>query len=555
MNKALPCIGVVLALVVLSEAAAISQTLTQDATSSQNVEVPSPDLSTVDLPVQQQIKEAQAALAAVVTRQTASASEKAEAYGALGQVYQAYEFDDAAVASYTNASQFQPTSFRWPYFAGYLHERTGDSEAAEREFQKSLEAKPDNVPAMLRLGNVELTLSKPDLAEAWFSKALAAQPASAAAVYGLGKVALIQHQFPTALKYFKTALAREPQATSIHYQLAMTYRGLADLPHMQEQLQLRGEVEPTINDPYLDQINLLKQGKVAILERGSKAFREGRLKDAVAAYRQMADLYPSDPIVRTYLGVALAKSGERKEAFEQYQIALELNPENATVNYQIGVLFITMGRETDAIAHFREAVRIDPGMTQAHFQLANLLMRQRQDEEAEREYAVVVSLEPRNGLARLMQAMAAVRRGAYTQAHSILEQSATALPKDPDIANALARLLAAAPDPAVRDEKRALEIVSDLVQHHQGDSLEVGITFAMALAAVGKFQQASRYQESMIKYLEQAGKPDLARSLRGNLVLYQQGKPSRLPWAKDDPIFTPVPNSPSPTKPASAHHH
>ena len=554
-RKTLSCFGIALALALGGDAVAAPQANPQATASAENTDlipIPPPDISAVDPPVQAQIKEAQLALINVMERPNSSDAERADAYGALGQIYQAYDFGDAALACYANASRFQPKAFRWPYLAGYLHQRTGDSEAAERDLQKSLAAKPDNVAAMLRLGGVELTLSKPDEAQSLFSKALAADPNSAPALYGLGKVALIQHQFPAALEYFKKALALDPKASSIHYQLAMTYRGLGDMPHMQEELKLRGQDEPTILDPNLDQVNLLKQGKVELLDRGSKAFREGRLNDAVAAYRQMAELYPSDAIVRTYLGVALAKSGEQKEALEQYQIALQLNPNNATADYNMGVLLVAMGRETDAITHFREAVRIDPNLADAHFQLANLLMRERKDEEAGREYAAAVSIDPQNGFGRLMQAMAAVQLGDYAQARSILEQAAIALPKDPDIANALARILAAAPVPAVRDEKRALEIVSNLVQHQQGDALEDGITLAMALASVGQFQQAAKYQQSMIANLEQAGRPDLARALRPNLALYQQGKPCRVPWAKNDPIFTPVPNTPGETKPAAA---
>lgn len=550
-RKTLSCFGIALALAVGGNAAAVPQTATQNAASAEQpdlIPIPPPDISAVDPRVQAQIKEAQLALINVMERPNSSDAERADAYGALGQIYQAYDFGDAALACYANASRFQPKAFRWPYLAGYLHQRTGDSEAAERDLQKSLAAKPDNVAAMLRLGGVELTLSKPDEAQALFSKALAADPNSAPALYGLGKVALIQHQFPAALEYFKKALALDPKASSIHYQLAMTYRGLGDVPHMQEELKLRGQDEPAINDSNLDQVNLLKQGKVELLDRASKAFREGRLRDAVAVYRQMAELYPSDAIVRTYLGVALAKSGQQTEALEQYQIALQLNPNNATANYNMGVLFIAMDRESDAITHFKDAVRIDPNLADAHFQLANLLMRERKDEEAGREYAAVVSIKPQNGFARLMQAMAAVQLGDYAQARSILEQAAIALPKDPDISNALARVLAAAPDPAVRDAKRALEIVSSLVQHQQGDALEDGITLAMALAGVGQFKEAAKYQQSMIANLEQAGRSDLARSLRPNLAFYQQGKPCRTPWAKNDPIFSPVPDTPVPAE-------
>lgn len=506
------------------------------------LEVPQPELARVDPPVQEQIRAAQAALAATMAKPDATSAQRAEAFGTLGQIYQAYDFSDAALACYENASRLDAQSFRWPYYAGYLHQRNGDSDAAVRDYQRALTLKPDNTCGMLRLANMELTSNQVDLAKSWFMKAMAQRDHSAAAMTGLGKIALAEHQYREALKYFTQALAKEPKASSIHYQLAMAYRGLGDLPLMQEQLQARGDVEPTIQDPLLDEISVLKQGKVGLLERGATAMRENRFADAVATYRQMIRLDPSDPIAYKYLGVSLARSGKRDEALEQYAQALELDPNNATVHYNMGILLTETGKEEFAIPHFREALQLDPGLGAAHFQLANLLMRQGKPAEAGQEYGVVVSLEPQNGFARLMQAMAAVHAGAYKQARSLLEEATLALPRDPDIANALARLMAAAPDPAVRDERRGLRIIEALVQSQQGDGLEEGITLAMALAAVGRFQEAAGYQQAIIQQLEESRRADLARLLRQNLARYEQGKTCRMPWASNDPIFTPVPS-------------
>jgi len=506
------------------------------------LEVPQPDLTGVDPPAQEQIHTSQAALAATVAQADASRAQRAEAFGSLGQIYQAYGFDDAALACYTNAARLDSQPFRWSYYAGYLEQRDGDSEAAERDYQHALSLKPSNGPALLRLGSLELTLDHPDQAEQWFTKAMAQRNPPAAALAGLGKVALLKRQYRVALKYFNDALSREPKASSIHYQLAMAYRGLGDLPHMQEQLQARGDVEPIIQDPLLDEINVLKQGKVGLLERGSAAMRESRFADAIAAYRQMVRLDPSDPIAYKYLGIALARSGKPDEALEQYAQALQLDRSNATVHYNMGILLIETRKEEQAIAHFQEALQLDPGLVAAHFQLANLFMREKKDADAEREYGIVVSLEPQNGFARLMQAMAAVHAGAYAQARPLLEEAATAFPQDASIANALARLLAAAPDPAVRDENRALRIIQTLVNNQQGDAFEDGITLAMALAAVGRFQEAAGYQQAIIGQLESSRHYDLARPLRQDLARYQQGKTCRAPWASGDPIFTPVPS-------------
>ncbi len=540
--------------VVLLAAIAASIVVDSDFSAAQNAplrsvdsqvdlsEVPQPDLTGVDPPVQEQIRTSRTALAASIAQPHASLVHRAQAFGSLGQVYQAYGFNDAALACYTNAARLDSQSFQWSYYSGYLHQMNGDAEAAVRDYQQALTLKPANNPALLRLGSLELTLNRPDAAKQLFTKAMAQPSSSAAALTGLGKVALLERRYGVAEKYFAEALAREPQASGIHYQLAMAYRGLGDLAHMQEQLQARGDVEPAIQDPLLDEIDALKHGVRGLLERAGAAMKENRFADAVSLYRQLVLFNPSDPLPYMYLGIALARYGKPDEALKQYEHALQLDPSNANVHYNVGILLVEGGKEEQAIVQFQRALQLDPGLVIAHFQLANLLMRKRDDAGAEREYGIVVSLEPQNEIARLMQAMAAVHSGSYARARTLLEEAATAFPADPDIANALARLLAAAPDQAVRDQSRALRIVENLVTNQQGDPLEVGITLAMALSAVGRFHEAAAYQEAIIKQLEASRQYEVARLLGPNLVRYQQGKACLVPWASDDPIFAPVPS-------------
>ena len=504
------------------------------------IEVPQPDLAGVDAPVKDQIRASQAGLAAAMARSDAPRARLTAAFGALGQIYQAYGFDDAALACYTNATRLDTQSFQWFYLLGYLRQKNGDSEEAARDYRRALTLNSSYNPALLRLGALELTLDHPAAAKDFFTKAMA-QRHSSAALTGLGKVALTESQYGAAVKDFTEALAREPKASSVHYQLALAFRGLGDMAHAQEQLQARGETEPDIQDPLLDRISLLKQGRLSLVQRGGAAMRENRFADAVSAYEQLVRLDASDPLAFEYLGVALARQGKRDEALKQYAQALQLDPSSASAHYDIAILLLQERREEEAIVHFRQAVQLDPGHVMAHFQLANLLMRRGKDAGAEREYESVVSLDPRNGFARLMQAMAAVHAGSYARARTLLEDAAAALPGDPDIADALARVLAAAPDAAVRAPGRSLRIVETLVRNQQGNPLEEGITLAMALAAVGQFQKAAAYQQALIEQLEASHQDALARSLRQNLIRYQQGKTCQAPWAGADPIFTPVP--------------
>jgi tetratricopeptide (TPR) repeat protein len=506
------------------------------------LDIPQADLASVDPAVAKQIHDSQAALASAIAQTDAPRSHWAEAFGSLGQVYQAYGFNDAAIACYANAVRLDSQSFRWLYYLGYLHQKNGNAEAATRDYQRALSLRPTDSAALLRLGNLELALNQADAARQLFTKAISQPDSSVAALNGLGKVALLERQYNIAVKYFSEALQREPKASSIHYQLAMAYRGLGDLQRMQEQLQIRGDVEPTIHDSLLDQIDALKHGVRGMMERAGVAMNDKRFADAVAIYRQMVRLDPLDPITYKYLGIALASSGQLDEALKQYTHALQLDPRNPAVHYNIGILLVQEKKEEEALTQFQQAVQLDPGLVAAHFQLANLFMRKGRDADAQREYGIVVSLEPQNRFARLMQAMAAIHAGSYSDARTLLNEAAVALPGDADIANALARVLAAAPDMAVRDQNRALRIVETLVKNQQGDPLEVGVTLAMALAAVGRFQEAAGYQRAIIEQLKASRHYELARSLDENLSRYQQGKPCLSPWASDDPIFTPVPS-------------
>jgi tetratricopeptide (TPR) repeat protein len=503
-------------------------------------EVPKPNLTGVDLPVQNQIQSAEKGLTATLNLNAARGVQKARAFGSLGKIYQAYGFDDAAMACYANAAKLDPLAFRWHYYLAYLHEKRGDSKLAASQYQQALSIKPNDALTMLRLGNLELDLNELTLARSYLGNPLVRRTAPAAALSGLGKIALAEHQYQEALKYFTEALQSDPSASSIHYHLAKAYRALGDFQQMDENLRARGETEPVAPDPLLEEIDTLRQSRLDLWKRGNVAMHEERFADAVATYKQMVELKPSDPIGYIYLAEALAATGEIHKALDQYKRALQFDPHNAVVHYNMGVLYTQAKSEEMAITHFRSAIRYDPETVATHFDLANLLMRRGKDEEAGREYGIVVSAEPQNSFARLMQAMAAVHAGAYSQARSLLEEGLRRLPGDPGIANALARILAAAPDPAVRDEPRAFKNIQTLIQTEQGMDFETGVTLGMALAAVGQFKDAAACQINMIHELEAAGRSDLAKLLQENLVRYQRNEASRRPWASDDPIFTPI---------------
>lgn len=502
------------------------------------VAIPYPDLSKMDPIIQQQLRNAQSEFISATERAGITATQLGEAYGQLGRFYEAYELWDSALACFLNAQSSDPDRFDWQYYLGYTYQRQGDLNKARVFFDKALEIRPHEPAVLLRLAQVHLDLNHPELARPLLREVLVMNKSSAAALAGLGKVALHERNFAEAVEKFEAALALEPQASSLRYPLALAYRGLGDLAKAEANLKKRGRDEPNISDPLVDQLQDLRMGFFNLWVRGAEALDAGRVAEAVEAYRKMVETSPEDPNAHMYFGIGLMRAGLPDAAVEQFTEALRIAPNHADVHYNFGLLLARRGLEEQAIEHFQAAIKSNPELKDGHFQLANLLMRTGRYEEARQEYSVVVRRDPQNGFARLMEAVALVRLRDYARARAQLEQGLAALPDDTDIASALARLLAACPEKTVRDGPRALRLAARAFKAQQ--DLDTGETVAMALAEVGQPDQAAQMQRAMIAKVDQLGQSDLARSLRDNLILYEQGKACRTPWRDDDPIFKPV---------------
>jgi tetratricopeptide (TPR) repeat protein len=160
--------------------------------------------------------------------------------------------------------------------------------------------------------------------------------------------------------------------------------------------------------------------------------------------------------------------------------------------------------------------------------LAGLLQRDGHLQQALEHYDQARRLDPKRPDATVGYVVTLARLGRYRDARDRIVEATTAYPDEPEFAHVLARLLAAAPDATLRDGRRALSIVEELLKGRP--STELGETLAMALAEIGQFEQAERIQRDVIAANEQAGVTDGGRTLASNLELYQKRKPSRTPW-------------------------
>src|SRR5882724_865405 len=308
-----------------------------------------PDLTKVEPEVREQLASLQAALAATAKNPKTMGTARSEAYGTMGENYQAYSLNAAARECYLNANSLTPQDFRWDYLLAQMDQHEDLTDDAIRRYHTARTLQPEYIAVPVNLGNIYLQLNRLEEAKENFKAALVIDKSSAAALYGLGQVALSQRSYPEAVKYFEAALALAPGANRIHYSLAMAYRNLGDAERAMTHLAQQGTVGVRVNDPLVDGLFKLVKGERIHLIRGKLALQSRRYTEAIDEFRQAIRANRDSIPAHINLGAALSQTGDLKGAAEHLQEALRIDPQNTNAHYNLAILLATENKHGPAI--------------------------------------------------------------------------------------------------------------------------------------------------------------------------------------------------------------
>ena len=491
-----------------------------------------PDFSGMEASVRQQMEARFSSLKSTIGNRALTRDDLAGAYGEMGKLLMAATFLDAAEACYLNAQKLAPNDRRWPYYLGHLYKGKGPIEKSVSSFERALQLVPDDVTTMVWLGEAYLAEGRADAADRLFAEALALQPSLAAARFGAGRAALARREYRRAVDQLTEALKLDSRATKVHYPLAMAYRGLGDVTQAEAHLAQQGDVEPRPVDPLMREIDGLLESPEAYNIRGGAELEAGHWQAAAAQFRKGLELAPNEPSLRHRLGTALSQMGDTRGAMEQFEQVLRTSPDYARSHFSLGVLLSGAGRDPEAIEHFSTALKYDPRYVEARVQLAGVLARTGRPGEALVQYTQALESDPSNADAAFGRAMALVRLRRYADARDRFAEGIKTHPEQSMFSHALARLLAAAPDDRVRDGRRALQFVDQLIKGPQ--TIELAETTAMALAELGRYGEAAAVQRDALTGATNGGLPNVERRIAENLRLYESGKPCRTPFGDDE---------------------
>ena len=500
--------------------------------------VPAVQTNGLEPSVVRAVERARGAFDAIAAKRP-SREKLADAYGELAMTYHAQDLIAPAAVAYANAHALAPDDKRWPYLLGHLYNDSARVPDAIKSFEEVIAKHPDDAPTLFALGQIYLQTGAFDKAQTMYERLSARPGGQAAALAGLGKVALAKRNYPEAISRLEAALALVPEASRLRQPLAMAYQGAGDKAKAEAQLKLfhvEG-FEPTVDDPLADVLSDKVAASRVLLRRGQRDGKAGRFDLAEKAFRLAVAADPNDAEAIANLGISLANLGRIDEAERRLEEALSRDDSIVAAHLSLGVVYDRKGRDAAAIEQYAKTVALDPGNVAGLVYQADALMRTGQAAKAIPLYRDALARMPASGRMEMSLAMALVRNGDFSEARAVLESAASAQRDNYAIANALARLLATAPDARLRDGQRALALARRVFAATR--SPEVGQTYAMALAETGSFAEAVKLQQETLIAYERSKQPVFRPALERNLERYQRGEPAREGWAPEDPIFQP----------------
>ena len=204
--------------------------------------------------------------------------------------------------------------------------QAGDLARAESAFQAILKRSPQFYPSETALGYLELARSNPAAAVEHFDRVVQTNNGYIAALVGKGEALLALAHDADALAAFEAAIKIDPQ---------------------QQAIARRVEV-------------LRARALQANVAAARKAAQANRLDEAARLYEQALAASPDSAFLVRDLADVEAKQGKTEEALARYRRVLEMDPTDVPSRVRIGEILDARGDVEGALAIYTEANGLEP---------------------------------------------------------------------------------------------------------------------------------------------------------------------------------------------------
>lgn len=256
--------------------------------------------------------------------------------------------------------------------------------------------------------------------------------------------------------------------------------------------------------------------------------RGGRIDEAVVVLREAIAAAPQ----RTIYHLALAGAYQRKnvpdEAAASFRAAIRLDPGNGAAHVSLGNLLFKSGRPAEAVPHYQRASEINPREAVAFANLGAALLELDKLEDSIAASQSAIEIAPNLADVHKNLGLGLLRVARYREARDAFEAALRLNPQLPAALANAALLLAASPDPSVRDAGKALEYARRAALLTGSRDVQALRALAAADAENGRFADAEQTLQLARSLAAELKNAEIDATLRQEQELYRAGKPLRL---------------------------
>jgi tetratricopeptide (TPR) repeat protein len=264
---------------------------------------------------------------------------------------------------------------------------------------------------------------------------------------------------------------------------------------------LAAPAPPKQKDPWVGTIVCLKAGNVETYRRTEAGefelhrvgFRYLDLR-VVEEKGDFVALQNDDVIVWVKKDVALRP----RDAIDHFTAQLDKDPTDQRAISCRCASYMAAGDYDRALRDAEEAVRMNPESPAWRNNRAEVLIKRKEYDKAIAEFTALLEEDPDHDFSLMNRSEAYVRTKQFDKAMTDLTAALKTRPGCPVLHMNVARCLATAKDPKIRDGKKAVEAAQkalDLFKFKDGRLYD---TAAAAYAAAGEFDTAVEYQQKAI---------------------------------------------------------
>jgi tetratricopeptide (TPR) repeat protein len=158
-------------------------------------------------------------------------------------------------------------------------------------------------------------------------------------------------------------------------------------------------------------------------DRGLALRTQGKIPEAIAAFRQAVQLEPGKAVFHFNLGAMLHEFRQFDEAIASYRQAIQSKPDFTEAYANLGAALRDAQKPAEAVAADRQAIKLNPKLAAAHVNLGAALNDQGKLEEAVAAYRRAIAIAPDSALAHGNLGTALMELGRAPESRAALERS------------------------------------------------------------------------------------------------------------------------------------